>query len=155
MTVEEEAWNAYPYTKTRYTCPFVEKFSLEIETCYKPDNGYQENVFNLEKDDMKNRVVDLIDIVRDPIGADYCREEDPCLYVSEKTNRGPLTEDWIDIYWNEVKGKTQPTEKNMSLMCAYKLCRVEFRYWGMQTKLEKFIHDIGMHVLMCFFWCSY
>lgn len=28
-------------------------------------------------------------------------------------------------------------------MCAYKLCRVEFRYWGMQTKIEKFIHDIG------------
>lgn len=31
----------------------------------------------------------------------------------------------------------------MALMCAYKLCRVEFRYWGMQTKLEKFIHDVG------------
>lgn len=28
-------------------------------------------------------------------------------------------------------------------MCAYKLCKVEFRYWGMQTKLEKFIHDVG------------
>ena len=25
LTVEEEAWNAYPYTKTRYKCPFVEK----------------------------------------------------------------------------------------------------------------------------------
>lgn len=30
-------------------------------------------------------------------------------------------------------------------MCAYKLCRVEFRYWGVQTKLEKFIHDIGQY----------
>lgn len=28
-------------------------------------------------------------------------------------------------------------------MCAYKLCKVEFRYWGMQSKIEKFIHDIG------------
>ena len=25
LTVEEEAWNAYPYTKTRFKCPFVEK----------------------------------------------------------------------------------------------------------------------------------
>lgn len=57
LTVEEEAWNAYPYTKTRYTCPFVEKFSLEIETCYLPDNGYQENVFKLDSTDLKNRVV--------------------------------------------------------------------------------------------------
>ena len=26
LTVEEEAWNAYPYTKTRFKCPFVEKW---------------------------------------------------------------------------------------------------------------------------------
>ena len=29
------------------------------------------------------------------------------------------------------------------MMTAYKLCRVEFRYWGMQNKIERFIHDIG------------
>lgn len=57
LTVEEEAWNAYPYTKTRYTCPFVEKFSLEIETYYFPDNGNQENVFGLGGNDLRNRVV--------------------------------------------------------------------------------------------------
>ena len=28
LTVEEEAWNAYPYTKTRYKCPFVEKYVI-------------------------------------------------------------------------------------------------------------------------------
>lgn len=39
LTVEEEAWNAYPFTRTRYTCPFVEKFSLDIETYYFPDDG--------------------------------------------------------------------------------------------------------------------
>lgn len=42
-----------------------------------------------------------------------------------------------------LKDKPQPTRSGKSLMCAYKLCRVEFRYWGMQTKLEKFIHDVG------------
>jgi hypothetical protein len=25
LIVEEEAWNAYPYTKTRFKCPFVDK----------------------------------------------------------------------------------------------------------------------------------
>ncbi|XP_050099369.1 protein retinal degeneration B isoform X1 [Anopheles aquasalis] len=149
LTVEEEAWNAYPYTKTRYTCPFVEKFSLEIETYYFADNGHQENVFQLGGSDLRNRVVDLIDIVKDQLGgADYVREEDPTLYRSERTGRGPLGEQWLDEYWTEVKGRTQPTARNMSLMCAYKLCRVEFRYWGMQTKLEKFIHDTALRKTM-------
>lgn len=57
LMVEEEAWNAYPYTKTRYTCPFVEKFSLEIETYYFSDNGHQENVFSLSGSDLRNRIV--------------------------------------------------------------------------------------------------
>lgn len=57
LTVEEEAWNAYPYTKTRYTCPFVEKFSLEIETYYFADNGHQENVFKLTGSDLRNRII--------------------------------------------------------------------------------------------------
>jgi len=59
LTVEEEAWNAYPYTKTRYTCPFVEKFSLEIETYYYADNGHQENVFGLSGSDLRNRMIGL------------------------------------------------------------------------------------------------
>ena len=149
LTVSEEAWNAYPYTKTRYTCPFVEKFSLEIETYYYADNGHQENVFNLTGSDLKHRIVDVIDVVRDQLyGADYVKEEDPKLFVSQKCNRGPLSDNWLEEYWNEVQGKPQPLPNGKSLMCAYKLCRVEFRYWGMQTKLEKFIHDVALRKTM-------
>jgi len=57
LIAKEEAWNAYPYTKTRYTCPFVGKFSVEIETYYFPDDGHQENVFNLTGSDYRNRIV--------------------------------------------------------------------------------------------------
>ncbi|KYN14107.1 Protein retinal degeneration B [Trachymyrmex cornetzi] len=147
LIAKEEAWNAYPYTKTRYTCPFVGKFSVEIETYYFPDDGHQENVFNLTGSDYRNRIVDIIDIVKDqPYGADYVREEDPKLYVSEKTGRGPLEDTWLEDYWAD--GKQQPTPSGKSLMCAYKLCRVEFHYWGMQTKLEKFIHDVALRKTM-------
>ncbi|XP_075974197.1 retinal degeneration B [Anticarsia gemmatalis] len=149
LTVSEEAWNAYPYTKTRYTCPFVEKFSLEIETYYFADNGHQENVFKLTGSDLKNRIVDVIDVCKDQLyGADYVKEEDPKLFVSQKCNRGPLTENWLEEYWKEVQGMPQPLPNGKSLMCAYKLCRVEFRYWGMQTKLEKFIHDVALRKTM-------
>ncbi|PNF18418.1 hypothetical protein B7P43_G09039 [Cryptotermes secundus] len=67
LTVEEEAWNAYPYTKTRYTCPFVEKFSLEIETYYYADNGHQENVFGLSGSDLRNRVIGMNEAQLSPI----------------------------------------------------------------------------------------
>ena len=39
LQVIEEAWNAYPYTKMKTTCPFVEKFYVDVETKYLPDGG--------------------------------------------------------------------------------------------------------------------
>ncbi|XP_012580575.1 PREDICTED: membrane-associated phosphatidylinositol transfer protein 1 [Condylura cristata] len=133
LQVEEESWNAYPYTRTRYTCPFVEKFSIEIETYYLPDGGQQPNVFNLSGAERRQRILDTIDIVRDAVApGEYKAEEDPRLYRSVKTGRGPLADDWA-----RTAAQTGP------LMCAYKLCKVEFRYWGMQAKIEQFIHDVG------------
>ncbi|ELU13727.1 hypothetical protein CAPTEDRAFT_169194 [Capitella teleta] len=145
LRVEEEAWNAYPYTKTIYRCPFIEKFSLEIETVYLNDGGEQENVFNLSDSALRSRIVDYMDIVKDPVGGDYHKEEDPRIYVSEKTDRGPLTENWRQDYIAACK---DPNNKTKAIMCAYKLCKVEFKYWGMQTKIERFIHDVGLRKTM-------
>jgi len=41
LEVHEESWNAYPYTKTKFGVPFVDKFSIEVETYFEPDNGCQ------------------------------------------------------------------------------------------------------------------
>uniref|UniRef100_A0A452UAE8 Phosphatidylinositol transfer protein membrane associated 1 n=1 Tax=Ursus maritimus TaxID=29073 RepID=A0A452UAE8_URSMA len=102
LQVEEESWNAYPYTRTR------------------------------------TALVDTIDIVRDAVApGEYKAEEDPRLYRSAKTGRGPLADDWA-----RTAAQTGP------LMCAYKLCKVEFRYWGMQAKIEQFIHDVGLRRVM-------
>lgn len=57
LVVEEEAWNAYPYTRTRYTCPFYPKFFIEIETKYFDDDGRQDNVFQLSQDDLSQRSI--------------------------------------------------------------------------------------------------
>ncbi|XP_062930096.1 membrane-associated phosphatidylinositol transfer protein 2 isoform X4 [Mobula hypostoma] len=141
LRVEEESWNAYPYTRTRYTCPFVEKFSIDIETYYKADSGDQANVFNLSAAEKRQRMLDPIDIVKDLIPPnEYKTEEDPKQYKSTKTGRGPLSDNWIE----ECKNRTG----KMPIMCAYKLCKVEFRYWGMQSKIERFIHDVGLRKVM-------
>ncbi|XP_057674636.1 membrane-associated phosphatidylinositol transfer protein 2 isoform X2 [Corythoichthys intestinalis] len=141
LRVEEESWNAYPYTRTRYTCPFVEKFSIDIETYYMPDTGDQSDVFSLSSAEKRQRTVDPIDIVKDYIAPhEYLAEEDPRLYRSLKTRRGPLSEDWIQ--------EITRSPGDRSVMCAYKLCKVEFRYWGMQSKIERFIHDVGLRKVM-------
>ncbi|XP_051765708.1 membrane-associated phosphatidylinositol transfer protein 2 isoform X2 [Ctenopharyngodon idella] len=141
LRVEEESWNAYPYTRTRYTCPFVEKFSIDIETYYRPDTGCQNDVFSMSSAEKRQRDIDPIDIVNDFIAPhEYLVEEDPKLYKSNKTQRGPLSDDWITEI-NNNPGK-------MPVMCAYKLCKVEFRYWGMQSKIERFIHDVGLRKVM-------
>ena len=57
-------------------CAF--RFSLEIETYYTPDGGHQENVFKLSDSELRNRVVDLIDVVRDQVR------------ISPQYSRGPL-----------------------------------------------------------------
>ena len=55
----------------------------------------------------------MIDIVNDHLsGSDYKKEEDPKLFVSEKTGRGPLRDDWIA---NPPGGR---------IMCSYKLIKV-------------------------------
>lgn len=139
LRVVEESWNAYPYTRTRFTCPFVEKFSIDIETFYKTDAGENPNVFSLSPVEKNQLTIDFIDIVKDPVPPnEYRIEEDPKLFHSTKTQRGPLSENWIE----EHKQQLAP------LMCAYKLCKVEFRYWGMQAKIERFIHDTGLRKVM-------
>jgi hypothetical protein len=83
---------------------------------------------------------DYLDIVKDPISSgDYRKEEDPKLYRSTSNDRGPLTDNW----WEEHKKAMQCGDPSKQMMVAYKLCRVEFKYWGMQSKIERFIHDIG------------
>ena len=57
MQVNEEAWNAYPMTRTRYSSPIMDRFSIEIDTLYFNDAGIQDNVFNLSETELKQRVV--------------------------------------------------------------------------------------------------
>ena len=94
-----------------------------------------------------SRLVDLIDVVRDQ-EQNYVAEEDPTTFVSSKTGRGPLDRDWLETYSSHCLGQQMPTKEGRAVMCAYKLCKVEFRYWGMQSKIERFIHDMALRSTM-------
>lgn len=132
LQVEEKAWNAYPYCKTEYSCPFLgSKFSLTIETKYIEDNGSRDDIFP-ERDPKVE--VDIVDIVTDPIDSSkYKAEEDPTIYRPKKVDRGPLTKNW--------------RETHKPVMCSYKLVSVNFSYWGLQSRVESFIHRYALRDL--------
>ena len=90
LQVEEQAWNAYPYCKTVYSCPFLgDRFSITITTKYIQDSGTTNNAFNRSEAELKERTIDIVDIANDPFDpAKYKEEEDPAKFISEKTEIG-------------------------------------------------------------------
>jgi len=122
LKVDEKAWNAFPSCKTRLTNRWMgERFSYTVDTeHFDNDRGEQENVHNLDKAQLKERTVTHLDIVN-PVP----ESPDPTQYHSEKTGRGPLEKGWIQ--------KADP------IMCAYKLVGVNFKYFGLQNKVESTI----------------
>jgi len=132
LQVDEKAWNAYPYCKTVYSCPFLgDRFSIAITTKYLPDGGSTANPFGRTEAELKDRAVDMIDIAYDPTDpAKYKAEEDPTLYVSEKTGRGKLPKDWMNT--------------SKPIMCSYKECSVQLKIWGVQTAGESYIHKVAL-----------
>lgn len=129
LELYEEAWNAYPYCKTVLKNGYMkDSFSIVYETLHvNGSRGELENALNISKEDLKKRNVILIDVAHDKIPAsDYKKEEDPKLYHSEKTGRGPLTDpDW--------QKKVEP------VMTCYKLVYIEFKWFGIQGKVESFL----------------
>ncbi|XP_026063237.1 cytoplasmic phosphatidylinositol transfer protein 1 isoform X1 [Carassius auratus] len=132
--VTEKAWNYYPYTITEYTCSFLPKFSIHVETKYEDNKGISDNIFDTEPRDEETEVC-FIDIAYDEIPERYYKEsEDPRYFKSEKTSRGLLQEGWRD---------TQDP-----IMCSYKLVTVKFEVWGLQTRVEQFVHKVVRDVLL-------
>ena len=130
LEVHEEAWNCYPYCRTVLTNPYMkDKFKLIVETIHHDDDGKVVNIHGIKAEDLQERNIVMIDIANDQLESkDYKKEYDPTLYHSEKTNRGPLKKDWL--------ATTKP------MMTAYKLVTCEFKWFGLQSKIEDLIQGI-------------
>lgn len=133
--VTEKAWNFYPYTITEYTCSFLPRFTVTIDTRYEDNNGCTENCLRLTEEELAEREVDVVDIAFDELAEKHYKvEEDPCRFKSEKTGRGLLTEDW--------------KETSDPIMCSYKLVSVKFEVWGLQTRVEAFVQRAIRDILL-------
>jgi len=139
LEIHEEAWNAYPYCKTVLSNPgyMKDNFYIVVETYHLPDRGNQDNVHELQDKKLKKRSVVHIDIANDPVAsADFKPDEDPKTFKSCKTGRGPLTRDW--------RRTVEP------VMTAYKLVTIQFKWWGLQDRVENFIHSTEKRIFTNF-----
>lgn len=130
LVMHEEAWNAYPYCRTIVSNPdyMKENFFIKIESLHVAGKQEIDNPFELPPDLLNKREIIYIDIVNNPVQAnDYNVDEDPTKFLSKKTGRGMFKSNWRDT--------TQP------IMIAYKLCTVEFKWFGLQGRVEKFIQS--------------
>ncbi|XP_057202857.1 phosphatidylinositol transfer protein, beta, like [Triplophysa rosa] len=133
LVFHEKAWNAYPYCRTIVTNEYMkDDFFIKIETWHKPDIGTTENPHGLPPEEWEEIEIVPIDIAdRSQVDdVDYKPDEDPAIYHSEKTGRGPLGPEW----------KKELHNGNCPYMTAYKLVTVHFRWWGLQGRVENFIH---------------
>lgn len=73
--------------------------------------------------------VDHVDILTDEVAPHHYKEaEDLKTFHSEKTGRGPLEEGW------------QKTSD--PVMCSYKSVDVRLDVWGIQGRVESFVHSV-------------
>lgn len=133
LSLVEESWNRYPVCLTQYASEyFGSDFSLEVKTMHLNDTGTTENVHNLSKDELKQREIVYLDIsnTEDLVSKKtYSEEKDPKHFKSEKTERGPLTEDW--------------QKRSNPVMCCYKLVKVVTKAWWMPSKLARMVQDFS------------
>merc|ERR1711971_841608 len=121
--ITEKAWNYYPYTITEYTCSFVPRFAIHIQTKYLNDKGTTDNCLDLSNEMKESRVVEVVDIVNDKVADHHYKEsEDLSQFTSSVTGRGPLPSDWL--------------ENADPVMCSYKSVEVKLDLWAFQSRIE-------------------
>jgi len=185
LTIDEKAWNAYPYCKTVITNPgyMKENFEIELLTWHKQGAALEENVHKLDNKKWKSVEVIRIDIATDKkeiASNDYKEETDPRIYKHEPSGRGPLSSTWLTEMQQRVKSIETARTMNMEqkeeypqvmvspfdtrspgqtdqdlgemphCMTCYKLVSVKFKWFGLQSRVEKYVHTAEKRIFTLF-----
>uniref|UniRef100_A0A7S1TLE8 Phosphatidylinositol transfer protein N-terminal domain-containing protein n=1 Tax=Erythrolobus australicus TaxID=1077150 RepID=A0A7S1TLE8_9RHOD len=127
----ERSWNAYPKSLTIYENAYMgESFHLSVESMHANDRGTQANANGLKGAELDARKVDYINVSCSDANHKFVEGEDPRTFQSKKTGRGPFLERWF--------------ESSPVCMCAYKVVRLRFKMWGIQTKVEQWGQLYGL-----------
>uniref|UniRef100_A0A6I8R6V8 Phosphatidylinositol transfer protein beta isoform n=1 Tax=Xenopus tropicalis TaxID=8364 RepID=A0A6I8R6V8_XENTR len=117
LIFHEKAWNAFPYCRTSNAVTW-KCLNFQVH-CLDPNIWKSVDVVDID-------IADRSQV--EP--ADYKEKEDPAIFQSLKTKRGPLGPNWK---------KELANSEDCPHMCAYKLVTIKFKWWGLQNKVESFI----------------
>ncbi|XP_055342200.1 phosphatidylinositol transfer protein alpha isoform-like [Paramacrobiotus metropolitanus] len=140
LVLHEKTWNAFPYSRTEFSNPefLKEKLSLRLDSICAPDRGTSENIHCLTPAELAQREIIYLDIAGEQIPRkEYKAECDPKIYRSTRTGRGPLVGDW--------QHSVSP------VMCCYKLMTMDFKWLGLQDKVEKYAYEAERKVFCQFY----
>ncbi|KAG0730368.1 Phosphatidylinositol transfer protein alpha isoform [Chionoecetes opilio] len=121
LQIHEKSWNAYPYSRTVYS------------------------VHRLPAEQWRAAEVTRVDIVNDAVSeADYRADEDPAKVASRRTGRGPHSGARVSKSNGSTASQVQP------VMTCYKLVSIDFRWFGLQTRVERYIQDFERRIFLKF-----
>jgi Phosphatidylinositol transfer protein len=129
--IVEYSWNAFPHCRTEYyNAYYGDKFMLSVESIHAADRGTQANAVNLSPEDLDKRKVDYINIACADSHVKMIDGEDPTTFMSRKTGRGYLKPSFI--------------EDHDPVMCCYKVVKLRFKVFALQSKVESWGQQYGI-----------
>lgn len=129
--IAEYSWNSFPWCRTEYSNEFFgEKFYMSVETMHSDDRGTQENAVNLNAEDLAKRKVDYLNIACDDGSVQMEKGKDPSKFLSKKTGRGNLKRTFM--------------EDHNPIMTCYKVVKLRFKVFGLQSRVENWGHSYGI-----------
>ena len=142
FTIEEESWNFCTVGRTVFSNPNYMKDDFYVivdSTNIGDDDGCSDNPLNLSPEELAIRSVVLIDIAKDEPYTNLYAEfkDDPTLCRFTRSDRGPLKPDWLSSYSGPI-------------MTVYKLVQTQFKWFGLQTWIERRIVSEQRDYLLIF-----
>ncbi|RMZ98896.1 Phosphatidylinositol transfer alpha isoform [Brachionus plicatilis] len=136
--IHEKSWNMYPNVKTVLTNEyFKSNIRIELDTITREvkNGNFEHNVHKLTQEQLEKREIVYIDIA-EKLSNDNSNE-DPSIFKSKKTGRGPL-----------VPGEWY--KNHQPLICCYKLVTAEIKLFGLQTKCENYLKTMYKQLFAIF-----
>ena len=142
FTIEEESWNFCTVGRTVYSNANYMKDDFYVtvnSTNIGDDDGSSNNPLNLSPEELAIRSVVLIDITKDEPNTNLYAEfkDDPTSCRFTRSDRGPLKLDWLSSYSGPI-------------MTVYKLVKTQFKWFGLQTWIERRIVSEQRDYLLIF-----
>lgn len=120
----EYSWNAFPRYRTElHNAFFGEKVFLCVETMHVNDRATTENAIGMDARRLSCRKVETLDIARETKEVPMeSVEENPTVFKSSKTGRGPLVQNFA--------------ASCVPVMTCYKVVTVQFKIFPVQSRVE-------------------